>query len=1537
MIKRKNSKIMQYVMFAVLMFAFSLLGTDSIKAATTLQAQGGTKDWINPAQNSRTITEGDFIGRYSLNYTGNVNYSTYWITGANQGEPGGYSQEYVYNDLNFPAYINLSSYKRGETQYYTPDNNGTSLISSFHSTQIKPNSSTAALTPSVDGAQIKYAYLIWYTRDSGNLFDYYNDPVCLYFPDGTNKWYAPEHACIDTRYGTDSYLCLSADVTDDVRNAGYGTYGVANIPYWYQTNGTEAGQTAGATAGGWQLVIVEESADNPVRAIKIDIGSTYAESKTGYTGTLSLINGLTTKPVEASGGQVFFTGVTGNSQFKNGNTYYINNTISSDTKTDIQAGQNIYSGRFRNSGSDVNSHKENQLLFAMLEAFDDIGNNSTTITTKSKGYDDSWNGYFCLGMAVDLAFPAFDGQQKTIVNGDNSVVTVTGGYTNTTTYDTNTGIGGGALTVTLDDELTPKTSSLILTKNGNSTSISGTWDAAAHTVTFDNVELLNKGDKCEYVIACDITSTDDERFTNKDELSGYLYSNGARITGIPIEKVSSSESYLYLIVEILLDPQGTAVDGGTIKSAGTSCYYEYYQVGNYADKLHETPITKIEIPTKDGCQFMGYYTGKNGTGTQYVEADGTITSTSTTFTEDTTLYAHWIPGIYKITLDNRGANDAGTLCYYEKYTVGNFADEDCTISITDITLPKKSSYEFKGYWTGIGGDAGGGTICVTEDGKICTLNTQFIEDTTIYADWESGYFVITCDNQGATTAGTEKFYEQYAVQFLYDKVVLLDGTTDITYNYNGGVQTFAAPYTGTYTFKVYGAQGGSASHNGLAVRGGYGGYSYGSIELNQGDILYIYVGGMGGTSQSAVAGAGGFNGGGYGARNWGANFVYGGGGGATDIRVGGTALANRVIVAGGGGAGAVYGTATALGGAGGGLSYQPVYAIVYGTSSSKVNTDAPVETALLGSGRNGSGGGYYGGRFYSKGVYITGGEGGTGYVGGVTGGASAANLHSGNGLAVVTRSNYTTELTPTTKIDVPTKTNYYFRGYYTEKNGAGTMVADSKGNIVAEPDCFTGDSTVYAYWSDTAETNYIIRFHGNGESDGSMEDMKCTYGKTYRLSPNGYAKEGYHFLKWNTNEDGTGTEYADEQSISNLSAVDGDIVNLYAQWEANSYTIVFHPNDGAEVTHMDDIIVKYGDTITLPDVRLSDDTDAYVKYTLDGVNITEEVLSQEVVLAMDGTVVYEGEPLPEGSRVDVDGTITYLDGTIVTPSGIITLPEGIVKYPDGSVVANLQTEASEEEPQPDKKAYASVFMGWSLEDRKADFEPQWKIEEIDVSAIIDAADMTNQDDAIITLYAVWDDCPWITATHLYYTLEQAQSGFITEDEILSHMTAYDREDGSPIEAGFHEDGTSFSIPDYAPTDFTQFQHDGSCTENLTVVDSTGSVYAKQITVYVADTTPVAVKAEGTTRFINEYYYNQPYEWGGLEDNSVWKTDPEYIAEIQTAFDNLRNDTPQEVYHFTHEQILEMKEFVSEHGIGNSKEPDALSRFYDEFMVPNRVK
>lgn len=370
-------------------------------------------------------------------------------------------------------------------------------------------------------------------------------------------------------------------------------------------------------------------------------------------------------------------------------------------------------------------------------------------------------------------------------------------------------------------------------------------------------------------------------------------------------------------------------------------------------------------------------------------------------------------------------------------------------------------------------------------------------------------------------------------------------------------------------------------------------------------------------------------------------------------------------------------------------------------------------------------------------------------------------------------------------------------------------------------------------------------------------------------------KTGFHWKGW------MGNYTATKQNETFLMPAEN--IELTAEGEANSYTITFDPNGGGETAHPEDLVAQYDAEVILPDGGAY-----YVKYTLDGVNITEEALAGAIM-------------------------------------------------PDAEENGDEWDEELDEEPLPDKRAYESVYMGWSLEENRLGWEPQWTPGEIAVSEIARAAGAEDEDGVTITLYAVWDDSPWIQAMNLYYTLGQAQSGFITQEEILGHATAFDREDGSPIEAGEHENGTSFVIPDYQPTDFTQFSQTGSCTENLTVTDSVGSVYAKQITVYVVDTSSVAVTPEATTRFITEYYYDQPYEKGGLEEDSLWKTDPDYVSVLRNAFANIKNDAPAVTYHFTHDQILEMKRYVEEHGVGHSKEPNALRGFYDRFVAPGQIQ
>ena len=509
----------------------------------------------------------------------------------------------------------------------------------------------------------------------------------------------------------------------------------------------------------------------------------------------------------------------------------------------------------------------------------------------------------------------------------------------------------------------------------------------------------------------------------------------------------------------------------------------------------------------------------------------------------------------------------------------------------------------------------------------------------------------------------------------------------------------------------------------------------------------------------------------------------------------------------------------------------------------------------------------------------------------------------------------------------------------------------------------------------------------NGSAD--IQSFRENYGTAMSIPDP--VRTGYTFSGWVKSEPFNGSL---NNAVYTFGTADGAVDVLTASWTANSYTLHFDPNDGKEQTPVDDITITYDQDVTLPDA-----TGLYIRYTLDGEDITQQVLDGTIVLDDAGRVVMMMDAdtglmmTPTGGVVNEDGSITNPDGSITNPDGSVADPEAAETEASDESTETLEEEVTEAdasgraveepkeettepeasgesmevpeasgaeddidvqvaeepevpeesedptaEPVSDKKAYASVFMGWSLEDGRESFIPQWTAgTSIAVADLTNAAGVTDQNGATITLYAVWDDCPWIVAENLYYTLTQAQSGYITDSEILSHATAYDREDGSPIAPGFHDDGTSFSIPDYQASDFTQFQREGSCTENLTVVDSAGSTYYKQITVYVVDTTAVAVKPEGTTRFINEYYYNQPEANGGLAADSIWLTDPEYAAALQTAFANSRNGSAEEVYEFSHEDILAMKQFIDDNGFGNTKSDDALTRFYNQFMAPNKVE
>ena len=144
------------------------------------------------------------------------------------------------------------------------------------------------------------------------------------------------------------------------------------------------------------------------------------------------------------------------------------------------------------------------------------------------------------------------------------------------------------------------------------------------------------------------------------------------------------------------------------------------------------------------------------------------------------------------------------------------------------------------------------------------------------------------------------------------------------------------------------------------------------------------------------------------------------------------------------------------------------------------------------------------------------------------------------------------------KIGSKTSTNKVKDASNTLPNSKGQGLATYLGVINAFE---KGDVTVDLYPELIANT-YTVKYNGNGENSGTTPSSSHTYDTAKNLTANGYIKNGYQFVGWNTQTNGSGTSYSDKQNVKNLTATNGGVVTLYAQWKPYTLTIRYH-GDGA--------------------------------------------------------------------------------------------------------------------------------------------------------------------------------------------------------------------------------------------------------------------------------------------------------------------------------------------------------------------------------------
>ena len=157
------------------------------------------------------------------------------------------------------------------------------------------------------------------------------------------------------------------------------------------------------------------------------------------------------------------------------------------------------------------------------------------------------------------------------------------------------------------------------------------------------------------------------------------------------------------------------------------------------------------------------------------------------------------------------------------------------------------------------------------------------------------------------------------------------------------------------------------------------------------------------------------------------------------------------------------------------------------------------------------------------------------------------------------------------KLKNPVRAGYTFTGW------SGTQITGVSDNVSVKQGS-TDNRTYKANWR---ENIYQITFILSGtEAKGSMAAKTVNYTENVTLPKCGFTCKGHSFKRWYTvDKKGKKTYYSDRQKVSKLTDVNGGVVTLYPEWEANVYNVTFDYGDGRAKTVRK---TKYGDKYQFP-------------------------------------------------------------------------------------------------------------------------------------------------------------------------------------------------------------------------------------------------------------------------------------------------------------------------------------------------------------------
>lgn len=511
------------------------------------------------------------------------------------------------------------------------------------------------------------------------------------------------------------------------------------------------------------------------------------------------------------------------------------------------------------------------------------------------------------------------------------------------------------------------------------------------------------------------------------------------------------------------------------------------------------------------------------------------------------------------------------------------------------------------------------------------------------------------------------------------------------------------------------------------------------------------------------------------------------------------------------------------------------------------------------------------------------------------------------------------------------KRKQQFLGYYTEKNGKGLQVIRKDGKILADIGgagkyrFFTEDSTIYADWRDM----YAVQFDANlpqkdmellktGERGERYDTpVTCPYTRWMEEGERATVSFGaavienedyagfYRFLGWSLKPQ---IDSRDEIVLSlNKPAYTftaSQDLTLYAQWDT-SFLVAYMGNEQSK-----------------------------------GIDYTEPAGSsaEDFVFAENGEAAAEhcfakATKKPAPNRTS--GLMENADGT--------PCMEEVAFSFQGWSMANKKAQQNRREvylAQQGGVPGLDILLKAKEAGSLTYGELPYRFGACNVPAVHPNVPLGNYT-PVVAVYAIWDQYPQIQAADLYVPLADARDGVLTEEYLLSCAKATDEE----LKSGANPEGvlkhgadasnqTSFTVLDYQAEDFTGAEAEMSLTVTYRAEDKVGNVTTKRVQVYLVDTAAKGCDT-GTVRFISERYLDT------LAEDSVWrsgayadtlarvlgnrKTGEEYTAvtPIQRAFGipsvlkpgSGTWDHVQEVWEFSHDEVLEIQDYVKTVGVG----------------------